>query len=44
MAAWAIMGVTSDSLVVPRDFGNQEKSALPTLTRTRALNAPKSGT
>ena len=26
------MGVTSDSLVVPRDFGNQENNALPTLT------------
>ena len=26
------MEATSDSLVVPRDFGNQENSALPTLT------------
>ena len=26
------MGVTSGSLVVLRDFGNQENSALPTLT------------
>ena len=29
---WAIMGVTSGSLVVPRDYGNQENSALTTLT------------
>ena len=26
------MGVTSDSLVVSREFGNQENSALPILT------------
>ena len=30
------MGVTSDSLVVPRDFENQANSALP--TRALALN------
>ena len=29
------MGVTSDSLVVPRDFGN---STLPTLTLTLGVN------